>query len=238
MAKKTTTTKQNHTEPSWFAALKTFFTNERTRFITGLIISILTIYVGLALISFFFTGAADQSKIENVPLGDLLTNRGSVENWTGVRGAYLSDLLMNRWFGISSFMILFFLGSVGAKLMNLNKVSLLRRFLFSASALIWGSVFFAFIFIKGYEDTFIYLGGQHGYYISEMFITNIGIPGTILLLLGSFLIIAIFTSKKTIPFLQRVFSLGWVKDRLKREGEVDVDQTEKEDNVIPRSKPV
>ena len=70
MAKKTTTTKQNHTEPSWFAALKTFFTNERTRFITGLIISILTIYVGLALISFFFTGAADQSKIENVPLGD------------------------------------------------------------------------------------------------------------------------------------------------------------------------
>ena len=241
MAKKTTTTKQNHTEPSWFAALKTFFTNERTRFITGLIISILTIYVGLALISFFFTGAADQSKIENVPLGDLLTNRGSVENWTGVRGAYLSDLLMNRWFGISSFMILFFLGSVGAKLMNLNKVSLLRRFLFSASALIWGSVFFAFIFIKGYEDTFIYLGGQHGYYISEMFITNIGIPGTILLLLGSFLIIAIFTSKKTIPFLQRMFSLGWVKNRLKREGredEVEVDQTEKEDIVIPRSKPV
>ena len=114
----------------------------------------------------------------------------------------------------------------------------MRRFLFSASALIWGSVFFAFIFIKGYEDSFIYLGGQYGYYISEMFITNIGIPGTILLLLGSFLIIAIFTSKKTIPFLQRVFSLGWVKDRLKREGEVDVDQTEKEDNVIPRSKPV
>ena len=107
---------------------------------------------------------------------------------------------MNRWFGISSFMILFFLGSVGAKLMNLNKVSLLRRFLFSASALIWGSVFFAFIFIKGYEDTFIYLGGQHGYYISEMFITNIGIPGTILLLVGSFLILSIFTSKKTIPF--------------------------------------
>ena len=74
-----------------------------------------------------------------------------------------------------------------------------------------------------------------------MFITNIGIPGTILLLLGSFLIIAIFTSKKTIPFLQRMFSLGWVKNRLKREGredEVEVDQTEKEDIVIPRSKPV
>ena len=101
------------------------------------------------MISFFFTGAADQSKIENVPLGDLLINRGSVENWTGVRGAYLSDLLMNRWFGISSFMILFFLGSVGAKLMNLNKVSLLRRFLFSASALILGICVFCFYIYQG-----------------------------------------------------------------------------------------
>ena len=240
MAKKNST-KDTEQSLSLFGKIRAIFKNETIHFVIGLVLVIFSVYLLLAFSSFFFTGAADQSKIENVPLGDLLTNRGSVENWTGVRGAYLSDLLMNRWFGISSFMILFFLGSVGAKLMNLNKVSLLRRFLFSASALIWGSVFFAFIFIKGYEDTFIYLGGQHGYYISEMFITNIGIPGTILLLLGSFLIIAIFTSKKTIPFLQRMFSLGWVKNRLKREGredEVEVDQTEKEDIVIPRSKPV
>ena len=150
-------------------------------------------------------------------MADLLTNRGSVENWTGVRGAVLADLLMNRWFGISSFMILFFLGSVGAKLMNLRRVSLLKRFLFCAAMLIWGSMFFAFVFISGYEDTFIYLGGQHGYYLSEMMITNVGIPGTILLLAGVFLIIAIFSSKRTIPFLQSVLSFGWLKNRLKRE---------------------
>ena len=173
--------------------------------------------MGLSLISFFFTGAADQSKIENIPVSDLVANRGTVENWTGVRGAYLSDLLMNRWFGISSFMILFFLGSLGAKLMNLAQVSLMRRFLFSAATLIWGSIFFAFVFISGYEDTFIYLGGQHGYYISEILITNIGIPGTILLLLGTLLIIAVFTSKQTIPFLQQVFSFGWAKRRLTHE---------------------
>lgn len=218
MAKKATTTKQNNNnEPGKFAMMKMFFTNERTRFITGLVIAIITIYIGLALISFFFTGGADQSKIENVPLADLLTNRGSVENWTGVRGAVLADLLMNRWFGISSFMILFFLGSVGAKLMNLRRVSLLKRFLFCAAMLIWGSMFFAFVFISGYEDTFIYLGGQHGYYLSEVMITNVGIPGTILLLAGVFLIIAIFSSKRTIPFLQSVLSFGWLKNRLKRE---------------------
>ena len=59
MAKKTTL-KQNtatNTE-SRFKRFKSFFTNERTTFIIGLIISFLTIYIGLALISFFFTGAS------------------------------------------------------------------------------------------------------------------------------------------------------------------------------------
>ena len=231
MAKKTTAKQNTNNGESKFKGIRNFFTSERTRFITGLVISIVTIYVGLALISFFFTGGADQSKIENIPLSDLVINRGSVENWTGVRGAFLADLLMNRWFGISSFLILLFLGSVGAKLMNLSRVSLLKRFLFSAAMLIWGSLFFAFIFIRGYEDTFIYLGGQHGYYLSEVMMNNIGIPGTVLLLVGLFLIVAIFTSKRTIPFLQNVFSFGWLKNRLKRDKSETTEVPEEEEDV-------
>ena len=214
MVRKSTNKPENNATGK-IAAIKNFFKNERTRFISGLVISILTVYVGLALISFFFTGAADQSKIENIPLSDLVVNRGSVENWTGVRGAFLSDLLLNRWFGISSFLILFFLGSVGFRLMNVAKVPLLRRFLLCSSWMVWGSLFFAFMFIKGYEDSFIYLGGQHGYYLSEMSINNIGVPGTFLLLVGLFLIIAVFASKKTIPILQQLFSFHWLKKRVR-----------------------
>ena len=110
--------------------------------------------------------------------------------------------------------------------MNLRRVSLLKRFLFCAAMLIWGSMFFAFVFISGYEDTFIYLGGQHGYYLSEMMITNVGIPGTILLLAGVFLIIAIFSSKRTIPFLQSVLSFGWLKNRLKRDKTEEPEETD------------
>ena len=215
MVKKTNTATKRDGK-SLFQAIKTFLTNERTSFITGLILVMVTIYVALALISFFFTGAADQSLVQNIPLGDLLINRGAVENWTGVRGAFLADLLMNRLFGLSSFALLFFLGSVGAKLMGLSRVSLIKRFLSCAAILIWGSVFFAFVFISGYEDSFIYLGGQHGYYISEVLVANVGIPGTILVLLGSFMVIAVFMSPKTIPFLQGLFSFGWL-GRFKRQ---------------------
>lgn len=216
-----------------FPLLKTFLTNERTRFITGLILVMVTIYVALALISFFFTGAADQSLVQNIPLGDLLINRGAVENWTGVRGAFLADLLMNRLFGLSSFALLFFLGSVGAKLMGLSRVSLIKRFLSCAAILIWGSVFFAFVFISGYEDSFIYLGGQHGYYISEVLVANVGIPGTILVLLGSFMVIAVFMSPKTIPFLQGLFSFGWL-ERFKRQPGEKPDKVEEPVEEEPR----
>lgn len=215
MVKKTNTAAKRDGK-GLFQAIKTFLTNERTCFITGLILVMVTIYVALSLISFFFTGAADQSLVQNIPLGDLLINRGAVENWTGVRGAFLADLLMNRLFGLSSFALLFFLGSVGAKLMGLSRVSLIKRFLSCAAILIWGSVFFAFVFISGYEDSFIYLGGQHGYYISEVLVANVGIPGTILVLLGSFMVIAVFMSPKTIPFLQGLFSFGWL-ERFKRQ---------------------
>ena len=120
MAKKNSTKQDNNTKPTRLSVIKNFFTSERTRFITGLILSVLTIYLALALISFFFTGAADQSKVENLGVMEMLSNHGSVENWTGVRGACISDLLMNRLFGVSSFMILYFIGSVGVVLMKIS----------------------------------------------------------------------------------------------------------------------
>lgn len=236
MAKKTNI-KQEDNGSSKFSAIKSFLGNERTCFISGLIIAIITVYIGLSLLSFFFTGGADQSKIENVPLSDLVINRGSVDNWTGVRGAFLADLLLNRWFGVSSFVILFFLGSLGLKLMKVRNVFLLKRFLLSSSLLIWGSLFFAFIFIKGYEDTFIYLGGQHGYYWSEMLINNIGVPGTLLFIIGMFLIIAVFANKRTIPLLQTFFSLSWLKNRFgKKEGEEYLEDTEDNEEIVAEPK--
>ncbi|MDR1919096.1 MAG: DNA translocase FtsK 4TM domain-containing protein, partial [Tannerellaceae bacterium] len=96
MAKKSITKKHSKGE-NFYANLKVFLSSERTHFISGLVLFIFAIYVGLALVSFFFTGAADQSKIENVSLSKLVFYKQSVENWAGVRGAYLAHLLMNRW---------------------------------------------------------------------------------------------------------------------------------------------
>lgn len=216
MAKKAIEKEKNPRKKKRFEAIRNLIANERFRFILGLVINIFAIYIAFTLLSFFFTGKIDQSKVENIPLGDLLTNKGTVANWGGVRGAYISDLLINRWFGVPSFLILFFLLSLGTRLMRLNHVAILRRFILCVAWLLWGSVFMGFAFVNGYEDTFLYLGGQHGYYCSEVLLQNVGVPGTVLLLVGTFLILAVFMSKKTVPLLQRFFSFEWLLKRFRR----------------------
>jgi S-DNA-T family DNA segregation ATPase FtsK/SpoIIIE len=125
MAKKTMKKKTLKETENFWESMRFIASNERVRFLTGLLINFLVIYAGVALISFFFTGGSDQSAISNLSAGDLLAGRGRVENWAGIRGAYIADLMMNRWFGISSFFLLFFVGSLGSKLMGLCKLSLI-----------------------------------------------------------------------------------------------------------------
>ncbi|MDR1356563.1 MAG: DNA translocase FtsK [Tannerellaceae bacterium] len=208
MAKKTV--KKHADRDGFYVAVKSFLTNERTRFITGLIISFVALYTGIAMFSYLFTGARDQSSIENLPLGNLAFYKGSVANWAGVRGAYIADLLINRWFGISSFLVMFFLASLGAHLMKMIRISVLKYFLFSASWLIWGSLFFAFTLEVAYRDSFIYLGGEHGHSLSEWLTGNIGVPGTVLFLLASFLILAILSNRRTLPLMRRLFAFRWI----------------------------
>ncbi|MDR2764398.1 MAG: DNA translocase FtsK [Tannerella sp.] len=213
MAKKST--KKKHSGSSmddlweWFG---TFLTGERVHFLAGLILCFLVVYTGIASLSFFFTGGADQSAVENIPVRDLLAGNRQVSNWAGIRGAYIADLLMNRWFGIPSFFILFYVGSLGVKWMGICRLSLLKRFLLCTAMLLWSSLFLSFVFMRSCQDSFLFLGGQQGFYLSEMLIRNFGKPGVILLLMVSFLIIAICLSTKVIPALQKAFSFTWLEE--------------------------
>ena len=78
--------------------------NEIGQFIIGLILTLIAFYMLLAFISFFTTGAADQSILDNPATGDLGLNN-EVKNTTGALGAQVANFLINGCFGISSFFI-------------------------------------------------------------------------------------------------------------------------------------
>ncbi|MDR2121347.1 MAG: DNA translocase FtsK [Tannerella sp.] len=213
MAKKKTKKKRQDENDvdNFMESVMSFFTSERMRFLCGLVLNIFVVYASIAMISFLFTGGTDQSEIKHMAFGDLFAGRGKVANWAGIWGAFLSDFLINGGFGMPTFFMLFFVGSAGSKLMGLCKLSLLKRFLSCSVVMIWWSLFLAFFFTEYLGDSFLFLGGRHGYNLSDMLIKSIGKPGVVLLLFVSLLIIALSLSKRVMPFLQNIFAFAWIR---------------------------
>jgi len=159
------------------------FKNETFHFILGLVMVIFSVYLLLAFTSFFFTGASDQSILDNPIPGELASVNNHIKNYAGSRGAQLASYLINDCFGVSSYFILIFLTVAGLKLMKVNHFRLWKWFIGCSLLLIWFSIFLGFIFMNNYKDTFLYLGGMHGYNASNWLISQIGVPGLSLSLL-------------------------------------------------------
>ena len=228
MAKRKSPERQNGSS-SKFEGLKNFFTSNATHFIAGLIILVITVYAFISLLSFFSTGAADQSKIEGLSFFHF----GSVEgitNWMGMRGAILSDMLMNKGFGISTFFLLLFLFFVGLRLMKAKYVSLLRYFIICAVLTIWTSVTVSLIFGSFFKATAFYIGGAHGFVLSELMVKNFGIPGSIMIIIVVLLIILVMISSRTIPFIQKLFKWKPKGPKEPKEGNGKTDKGDKGDN--------
>lgn len=208
MNKKKTDNKDAAAKPSVFRKTRNLLGNEMTHFISGMCILMFAAFLFLSFLSFFFTGDADQSKLENLPLSQLTDVRNELQNWTGFIGAYLAELFINRWVGISSFMLCIFFGALGLRLMRIKEYKLLPIFFYTNVILLWGSLFFGFFFISGYEDSFIYLGGMHGYYISLLLKANIGWFGTFLVILVSFLIVSSLLYRPMVQYIRNVLHIN------------------------------
>jgi len=187
-------------EPS---KIRTFLTSNVTHYITGLIVLIFAVYAIIAMVSFLFTGAADQGKIDGLSLFHNGTITG-INNWTGKRGAILSNLLMNEGFGISTLFLLLFVVFIALRLMKARYFHLLRSFIVYTLLTIWTSVALAFFFGRFFQTSFYYIGGKHGFFIADWLDNNFGKPGAFLLIVLVFILLMIMLSAKTVPFLQNL----------------------------------
>ena len=225
MIKKKTEKVSSNKEDSISKKISVFLKSERTHFVIGILCVMFGVYLFIAFLSFFYTGNADQSKLENLPLSELSSIKNEIRNWTGAFGAYLSDLLINQWVGISAFFISFFIAKVGLKLMKVKNFSITKSLVYTCSLIILGSLICGFFFIDNYKDSYLFLGGYHGYYMTLLLQANIGWTGTLLFILTGVLIFLVAISAKTVPFLRKIFLLD-----IKRKKDIEV--SESEDNKI------
>jgi DNA segregation ATPase FtsK/SpoIIIE, S-DNA-T family len=201
-----------------------FLKNETIHFVIGLVLVIFSVYLLLAFSSFFFTGAADQSIIDSGNPHDLSTVNNHVKNYAGSRGAQLASYLINDCFGISSFFILVFLAMAGLKLMRVRIVRLWKWFIGCSLLLVWFSVFLGFAFMDTYQDSFIYLGGRHGYNVANWLTSQVGQPGVWLILFVTAVCFLIYVSARTVIWLRKLFSLSFLKRTKKEEPETEDDK--------------
>lgn len=161
--------------------------NRKVKLIFGSVISLLSIYLFLACVSYLFTWEIDQDKLLNRTFTDFLfdSNSPASENWLGKFGAWTSHMLIYRLFGLTSIGLCFLMFLFGIKILfNIALFPIIRTNTIVFSYIIWGSVFFGF-----FATEVNYLGGTFGYYLNEWLVLALGQFGTLTLILGSFFVV-------------------------------------------------
>ena len=168
-----------------------FLKDPRTRVVVGLIFMLFSIYLLVSLAGFFFTGGMDQSLIDK-EARELVTNPNiEVGNPGRKLGAFLSDLLINRWFGVSSFIFCYLLFIIGLRIAGRNIKKFGKKIIISFVLIIWISLLLGYIF-NFLPSGYVFPGGAHGYFVCFWLNSFIGEIGSFFLLVVSFAAILFF----------------------------------------------
>jgi len=180
--------------------------NERTDFVLGVVLILLAVYVALAMFSFFTTGKADQSILEDLRPGEWLNTGKEFANYCGSLGAILAYTLITLNFGFAAFAIPVFILLVGAKLTRAYKVNLWKTFFYLAIIMIWCSVAFAKFLTTLTGSLTFNPGGNHGLFCVQNIENMIGTPGLTALLFIVALAFLTYLSAETVSFVRKAIN--------------------------------
>jgi len=159
--------------------------------IVGLFFLLVSLCFLIAFTSYLFTWQDDSSYISfsNGGWSNLnpfktaegLTKSGPIdhpaENWLGIFGALLSDLFINQWFGIASFLFVGIFFIIGFRMLfKVKLISVLKTLGYSFFLLIFISLSLAFLhtFINDYPH---FLEGEFGFWTNRLLEAQIGNAG-------------------------------------------------------------
>ena len=208
MAKKKTTKTTEKSASSLKEALgiDKIFYNERINFVIGFCLLFVAGYLTWAFVSYFSTGAADQSLIELPRDGEILNQNHEFQNACGSLGAYASWFFIKRCFGLAAFIIPVFILLLSVNMMRAYKVGLLKWFMCLAIIMIWASVTFSKFLAPFFADACFNPGGDHGLAACQHIEGLVGAPGlTALLALVAIAFLA-YLSMETVIILRKVLN--------------------------------
>lgn len=149
--------------------------NEKLLKVIGtFLVFIVTPYLAVAFVSYFFTWQTDQDKVMG-PVGVLLFGDAGVSNVLGKFGALISHIFIHNWFGVTSFWFPLLALTAGLQLLSKNNfLPLGKVFRFGLFFCVFGSVLLGYAF----RNNWFYPGGVFGFEISSWMNGVFGMIGT------------------------------------------------------------
>ena len=201
--------------------LAAFLSDERIGMAFGSFVILLSLYLYLTFISYLFTWKIDQSfDWSSVFSGPEV----QVDNWGGKLGAWISNLFINKWFGIAAFFLPFILLITGFRMFRIRLLPLRKTIRFCLIATILLSVILSFVF--GNSTTYLGSGpgGAHGYFLNNWLTALLGTTGNALLLILLVFVFLLFSFRNSLNWLR---SLG---RKSRHEGGLEAAVEGEEDN--------
>lgn len=221
---------------AWSRLMRMISDSRMVRFL-GLVFVVAACYALVVTISFFAHIGSDQSAVISDDLDPAV-----ISNSGGPLGAWLSNILINDWLGIGSFLLITWLALTGLKLLKVYKADfwgMTLRCLLTAVSL---SIILGFITFELASP--FYWGGMHGHLLSEKLVTFTGIWGAlgVCVIMGGLCIFLYLTElSKGIRFVWGGLSDAierWVERREQRreQARLQREQEEAEDARIEAEK--
>ena len=194
-------------------------------FIIGTLLLLVTLYVSVAMVHYFFT--IEQDAAELVVGADAPE---SIRNCTGLLGARIADGLIDGFLGLGSLFLPIFILTIAFRfILGWSRISPLKSLLFSTSMALWVSLFCAYLeSIVSLHLPFA-LGGASGEQIIAALEAHVGSIGIISILVVSFVIVLVLCRASIVG---KVRTMAEAKTkRKKKEPDVDTQTLGEEDET-------
>ena len=186
-------------------AVINFLKSNQFKYTLGAFLLLFCGYMAVAFISYIFSGAVDQSKLD-MSLGEFIDPSVEVQNFAGKGGAYLSEQFINLGFGFPSFFFILIFFVAALNLFGYKEIRFWKTFLFSVLWMLWSSIALALLLNMTSGDNFLYVGGMYGFIFSSVLTSFLGAIGATLILVFLLFLLLVITFRQFVPWFSQIIA--------------------------------
>lgn len=184
-----------------FSSLQMWVQTYEFRLCSGIILSVITLMLVVAFISFFFTGGHDYSIVVQPDARQAMRNE--IQNALGLPGAVVARWLVDGTFGIASLAALVALALYSIRLIMYFPLRRLRLLFIVLFILVWGSITLGFVQQQIGVGSFFRWGGAFGQIVAAWGTSYIQWIGMSLILIATLIIFCIVVDKHFVEHCQQ-----------------------------------